>query len=388
LKVTHVITGLNTGGAETMLYRLLLHTDRAAYESEVVSMTDIGAIGEKIRALGVPVRALGMRRGVPNPLGVLRLARWLRQNPPDVIQTWMYQADFVGGLAARVAGGVPVAWGIHNAYLDPRSIKRIKLWTVRVCTWSSRWLPRRIVCCSEASRAVHAMLGYPKNKMLVIPNGADLAAFEPDPEARLSVCEELSLRVETPLIGLVARFDSPKDHRTFVRAAGLLHARMPEANFVLCGDGITWENPRLTEWIGAAGVRSCCHLLGRRLDVPRLSAALDVATSSSSYSEAWPLAVGEAMACGVPCAVTDLGDSAVIVGRTGRVVPPRDPEALAGAWHELLTLDPEERARLGQAARRRMENHFDLLGAVAKYEKLYEELALHGDPITPLGAPR
>jgi glycosyltransferase involved in cell wall biosynthesis len=379
VKVTHVITGLDTGGAETMLYRLLLHTDRAAYESEVISMTDIGAVGEKIRALGVPIRALGMRRGVPNPLGVLRLARWLSQYSPDVVQSWMYQADLVSGLAARLAGGMPVAWGIHNAYLEPRSVKRIKLWTVRACIWSSGWLPSRIVCCSEASREVHARLGYPQKKMIVVPNGADLAAFRPDPEARRSVCEELGLRVETPLIGLVARFDLPKDHRTFVQAAGLLHTRVPEAHFILCGDSITRENPQLTEWIDAARVRSRCHLLGRRLDVPRLSAALDVATSSSSFSEAWPLAVGEAMACGVPCAVTDVGDSSVIVGDTGRVVPPKNPQALADAWHGLLTLGPDERARLGQAARRRMEEHFDLLGAVAKYEKLYEELALRSD---------
>ena len=375
MKVTHVITGLDTGGAETMLYRLLSHTDRAAYESEVISMTDIGTIGDKIRALGVPVQALGMRRGVPNPLGVLRLARRLRQYHPDVVQSWMYQADLLGGLATNLAGGMPLAWGIHNAYLDPRSIKRIKLWTVLACRWSSGWLPSRIVCCSEASREEHAQLGYPEKKMLVIPNGSDLAVFRPDPEARPSVCEELGLRMETPLIGLVARFDLPKDHRTFVRAAGLLHARMPEAHFVLCGDSITWENPRLTGWIDAAGVRSHFHLLGRRLDVPRLSAALDVATSSSSFSEAWPLAVGEAMACGVPCAVTNLGDSAVIVGDTGRVVPPKDPQALADAWHELLTLEPDERARLGRAARRRMEEHFDLLDAVARYERLYEELA-------------
>jgi glycosyltransferase involved in cell wall biosynthesis len=379
VKVTHVITGLDTGGAETMLYRLLLHTDRAAYESEVISMTDIGAVGEKIRALGVPIRALGMRRGVPNPLGVLRLARWLSQYSPDVVQSWMYQADLVSGLAARLAGGMPVAWGIHNAYLEPRSVKRIKLWTVRACIWSSGWLPSRIVCCSEASREVHARLGYPQKKMIVVPNGADLAAFRPDPEARRSVCEELGLQVETPLIGLVARFDLPKDHRTFVQAAGLLHTRVPEAHFILCGDSITRENPQLTEWIDAARVRSRCHLLGRRLDVPRLSAALDVATSSSSFSEAWPLAVGEAMACGVPCAVTDVGDSSVIVGDTGRVVPPKNPQALADAWHGLLTLGPDERARLGQAARRRMEEHFDLLGAVAKYEKLYEELALRSD---------
>ena len=292
MKVTHVITGLSTGGAETMLHRLLLHTDRVAFEHQVISMTDVGSVGEKIQALDVPVWALGMRRGVPNPLGVSRLAHWLRLDPPHVIQTWMYQADFVGGLAAKLAGGVPVAWGIHSTHLDPRSEKRIKIWTVRVCAWSSRQLATRIVCCAEASREVHAKLGYARERMLVIPNGCDLTAFRPDPEARPSVRKELGIREGTPLIGLVARFDSPKDHRTFVRSAALLHASIPEVEFLLCGDGITWENRELEGWIDAVGIRSRCHLLGRRLDVPRLTAALDVATSSSSYGEAWPLVIG------------------------------------------------------------------------------------------------
>ena len=411
MKVTHVITGLNIGGAETMLYRLLQHSDKAEFEHRVISMTDIGATGEKIRALGVPVRALEMRRGVPNPLGVLRLARWLNQEPPDVLQTWMYQADLVGGLAARLAGGVPVAWGIHSAYLDPHSLKRSKIWTIRACVWASRWLPTRIVCCSEASLKVHAELGYPVNKMLTIPNGCDLVTFKPDREARSAVRRELGLHEGTPLIGLVARFDdrpaesggaqsevreavarprptnsdlaSPKDHRTFIRAAALLHARVPDANFVLCGVGITWQNTQLTEWIDAAGIRARSHLLGRRLDIPRVTAALDVATSSSAYSEAWPLVLGEAMACGVPCAVTDVGDSALIVGDTGRVVPPRDPEALADAWHEILTLRSEARVQLSLAARRRMEEHFDLNSAVSRYEELYRELAFLSSPAAP-----
>ena len=375
MKVTHIITGLNTGGAETMLYRLLAYTDRAAFEPQVVSMTDIGPVGEKIRALGVPVRMLGMRRGVSNPLGVLRLARLLGSDPPHVVQTWMYQADLVGGLAARLAGGVPVAWGIHSTYLDPRSVTLIKLWTVRACARTSHRLPTRIVCCSEDTRKVHAELGYATEKMLVIPNGSDLVTFRPDPEARSSVRRELGVQEGTPLVALVARFDAPKDHRTFVRAAALLHARVPHVNFVLCGDDITWENPQLTGWIDAAGIRSHCHLLGRRTDVPRLTAALDIASSSSFYGEAWSLAVGEAMACGIPCVVTDIGDSALIVGDTGRVVPPKKPEALADAWHELLAMGRDERVGLGLAARRRMEEHFSFSSVVTKYEELYKELA-------------
>ena len=367
-----------------MLYQLILNSDRTEIEHQVISMIDIGALGENLQAHGVPVRALGMRRGVPNPLGVLRLARWLNLDPPDVVQTWMYHADLVGGLAARLAGDVPVVWGIHASYLDPRNEKQLKIWTIRACARSSRWLPTRIVCCSETSREVHAELGYSTKNMLVIPNGSDFTTFKPDPEARWSVRRELGLRKGTPLVGLVARWHPQKDHRTFIRAAALLRARVPNVNFILCGAaeegiGITWENPQLTEWIDTAGLRSCCHLLGLRRDVPRLSAALDIASLSSSYGEAWPLAIGEAMASEVPCVVTDVGDSASIVGDTGRAVPPRDPAALADAWHELLAVGPDIRARLGLAARRRIEAHFSLTSAIAEYEKIYKGLALSSD---------
>lgn len=384
MKVTHVITSVHTGGAEMMLYRLLLHSDREKFDYQVISMTDIGAVGDKIQALGVPVRELGMRRGVPNPLGVVRLARWLKSDLPDVVQTWMYQADLVGGLAAAMAGGIPVAWGIHSTELDPRTEKRSKIWTVRACARLSGWLPAKIVCCANASRSVHTRLGYNKGKMLVIPNGCDLTTFAPDPQARPSVRSELGLQEGTPLVGLVARFDSPKDHLTFVRAAAHLRARAPEVRFLLCGDGITWENRQLTGWIDSVGMRSAFRLLGRRQDVPRLTAALDVASSCSSYGEAWPLVVGEAMACGVPCVVTDVGDCALMVGDTGRVVPPKDPETLASAWHELLALSPDARTRLGSAARRRTEEHFSLDSAVAKYEGLYREIASQGGVAVPL----
>lgn len=375
VKAVHVITGLETGGAETMLYRLLSLTDSEKFDSQVVSMTDVGPVGDRIRSLGVPVRALRMRRGVPNPLGVVKLARWLREDRPHVIQTWMYQADLVGGLAARLAGGIPVIWGIHSTDLDAAKVTRLKRETVRACVWASHVLPRRVACCSESSRVSHERLGYAKERMLVIPNGADPVTFTPDPDARSSVREELGVHEEKPLIGLIARFDPAKDHRTFFAAAGMLRDRTPDVGFVLCGDSINWENRQLSWWIDEADVRSGCYLLGRRADIPRITSALDIATSSSYYGEAWPLAVGEAMACAVPCVVTEVGDSPLIVGETGLSVPPGNPRALADAWHKLLTMDQQERVWLGAAARRRIEEHFSLQDAVSSYERLYEEVA-------------
>ena len=370
IKVLHIITGLSTGGAEMMLYNLLSRIDRTAFDPQVISLTNIGSIGGKIRALGVPVRAMGMRRSMPNPLEVLRLAYQLRKARPDVIQTWMYHADLVGGLAAKIARDIPLAWGIRASNLDPQGIKRRTIWTVMVCARLSRWLPTRIVCCSVASQRVHTERGYSTDKMVVIPNGFDLDAFRPDPGARLTVRQELGISKEALLIGLVARFDPLKDHRNFVQAAALLHARVPDVHFLLCGDGITWENRDLAGLIDAAGIRNCCHLLGLRDDVPRLLATLDIA-SLSSYGEGLPNVVGEAMACGVPCVVTDVGDSALIVAETGRVVPPKDWEALAAAWREMIEIGAEERKQLGLAARRRIEEHFSLAAVVERYQELY-----------------
>src|SRR6185503_9929721 len=131
-----------------------------------------------------------------------------------------------------------------------------------------------------------------------------------------------------PLIGLVGRFDPQKDHRNFIAAAAILHRSCPDVHFLLCGDNVTWENAKLRGWIEETGLRKQYRLVGRRQDMARLTAALDIGTSSSSYGEGFPNVIGEAMSCGVPCVVTDIGDSALIVGQTGRVVPAQNPEAL------------------------------------------------------------
>ncbi|HEQ60197.1 MAG TPA: phosphatidylinositol alpha-mannosyltransferase, partial [Firmicutes bacterium] len=241
MKICHIITDLDTGGAEIMLLNLLRCMDRAAFAPQVISLTSVGLIGKQIESLGIPVRALGMRRGVPDPRGMFRLARLLRRDRPSVIQTWMYHANLLGGLAAKRAGKIPVAWGIHHTTLDPRENKKTTIWTAKLCGRLSGWLAQRIVCCAEATRELHVEQGYAADKMLVIPNGFDLERFKPDPEARRSVRKELEVAPDTPLIGLMARYHAQKDHHNFVQAAARLHEKLPETRFLLCGDGVTWD---------------------------------------------------------------------------------------------------------------------------------------------------
>jgi len=375
--VLYVITGLFRGGAELMLYRLLSRLDRTRFTPQVVSLLDHGPVSRKIQALGIPVRSLGMKRGIPNPAVVLRLAGWLRQDPPDMMQTWMYHADLVGGLAAQLVGNIPVAWGIRHSDLNSETSSSLTHLTVKTCAILSRWLPDRIVCCSEASRQVHTALGYAAEKMVVIPNGCDMETFRPNSGARAPVRKELVVSEDAPVIGMVARFDPQKDHHTFIRAAQLLHRDRPDAYFLLCGNEMTWENQELARWIDEAGLRTRCHLLGRRDDdIPNLTAALDIASLSSAYGEGFPNVVSEAMSCGVPCVVTDVGDAALIVGQTGIVVPPRNPEALAAAWRTMLEMGCEGRRPMGIAARQRIKERFDIAEITGRYEHLFEELAL------------
>jgi len=377
ISVLCLITALEYGGAEIMLYKLLRRMDRTRFAPQVISMVDLerGPLTEKFRTLGVPLRSLGMHPGRPNPLSLLRLTHWLRKDPPDVISTWMYHADLMGGLAAKLAGGIPVAWGIRQSNFTENGSPRLTIYTMKMCAHASKWLPTRIVCCSEASQQVHAALGYATDKMIVIPNGFDLSAFKPDAAARASVRKELEIPTEASVIGLINRFHPQKDHLNFIQAAALLQRQWPDVYFLLCGDGITWANSELARWIQESGIAGRYRLLGARNDIPRLTAALDIAACSSSFGEGFPNVIGEAMSCGVPCAVTDVGDSALIVGQTGRVMPPQDPKALAKALVELMELGSEGRARLGVAARCRIKEHFDLPDVVERYQSIYHELA-------------
>ena len=374
MNVVHIITGLETGGAELMLARMLTQTDHSRHGATVISLTDIGQTGRSIQAAGIPVHSLGMARGIPDPRALVKLTRMLRSMRPDVIQTWLYHADLMGGIAAKLAGRIPVAWGLHLGNLAPELNKRSTLMTARACGWLSGVLPATIVCCAEAIRESHAQIGYRTDRMVVIPNGFDLDHFKPDPVARNRVRQELGLSSDTVLIGLVARYDPQKDHKTFIHAAGLLAAFRPEVQFLMCGPGITWDNQTLATWIEAAGLQDRVHLLGRRDDMAAVQAALDLACSSS-LGEAFPLAVGEAMAACVPCVVTDVGDSDLIVGETGLVVPAGDPTALAASLTEMVDVGPEGRSQLGMDARRRIAERFSLARMIARYESLYTDLS-------------
>jgi glycosyltransferase involved in cell wall biosynthesis len=387
VKVLHVITGLSTGGAEMMLYRLLGACNSNRISPAVISMTPPGPLEPRIADLGIPVDSLHMRRGVPDPRGIVQLAAKIRKFAPDVVQTWMYHSNLIGGLAAKLAGGPPVIWSIHNGTQDRQMTSASGVWSNRICAMLSRVLPKKIICCSESAQTIHQSLGYATAKMCVIPNGFDLKQFKPASEARSALRAELGIKSSDSVAGLVGRFDPQKDHGTFVRASALLRERRKDLYFLLCGEGVTWTNTELRRWIEGAGMRDRFHLLGRRDDLPRITAGLDVSCLSSAYGEAFPLVVGEAMACGVPCVVTDVGDCAIIVGDTGVVTAPNDATGLARGIERILDMPDEDKRKLRESARRRIQENFSLERISSRYEELYEQVVQKGNLGVPNAVP-
>jgi glycosyltransferase involved in cell wall biosynthesis len=294
----------------------------------------------------------------------------------------MYHADLAGGIASRFARPVRVAWNIRHSDLDPGHMKKRTIRVARLCARLSRWIPDRIVCCSKASMETHADAGYDSERMVVIPNGFDTEAFRPDADARDSLRAELGLERGIPIVGLVARYHPQKDHATFFRAAGILHEEMPHVRFVLCGRGVTAENGEIAAMIEGAGLEDSVHLLGRRADIPRIQAALDVASSSASSGEGFPNIIGEAMCCGVPCVVTTAGDSAEIVDGCGTAVEPGDAAGIAEGWKSILSMSAGARRELGERCRHRIVNKYEIGTVTARYEVMYLGIA-SGRQVSP-----
>ncbi|HET6268398.1 MAG TPA: glycosyltransferase, partial [Acidobacteriota bacterium] len=220
-----------------------------------------------------------------------------------------------------------------------------------------------------------------KLKTVVIPNGFDCYQFKPDPEARAAVRKELGLRAEHLIVGLMARFHPMKGHETFLNACAKLSSNSVSVHLLMAGSGVTAGNPELMQQIQKHGLMDRCHLLGERHDIPRLTAALDVAVSSSLYGEAFPNTIGEAMATGVPCVCTDVGDAYALVGPTGKLVEAGNPSALAGAIRELIEMGSDARIAMGNEARLRIQTEFSFPNIVSAYQNLYQELTQKGDAI-------
>jgi len=336
---------------------------------------DVGVMGEKIRDLGIELHPVGMPRGLPALYSLNRLVKITKSlERPDIIQGWEYHGNLAASLVgALVHRSVPVLWNVRHTPYRLRDERPSTALLFRLESILSSHT-ERILYNSQISRDRHQELGFARDRGIVIPNGFDLTMYKPSSTYYASVREELKLLPDAPLIGLISRYHPMKDHAGFLEAASILSQEFPEVHFLLAGEGVSSQNQELTRLVNDLNLTKQVHLLGEREDIYRLSAALDIATNCSAWGEGFSNAVGEAMACGVPCVVTEIGDSARIVGDTGLVVPPRNPHALAESWFKILKISPEQRWQMGEAARQRITENFSMDRMVSTYKELYNKI--------------
>lgn len=335
-KILWITTGLGSGGAEMMLAQLVSGLPR--FQHHVASLT----AGGKHAASLPNVHSLGMSAGKPTLSALWKLHRLIRREKPDVLMGWMYHGCLVATLAKCMRfKQAPLIWNIRQSLYDLKLEKRGSALVIRALAWLS-WLPVRITYNSQLSSRQHEAAGYSKSKTQLIANGFDLAKWQP----------------RIPTRGMIGRFgrNAPmKDYLTFIEAAKIIHAKHPEARFIIVGA----ETDKLD-------VPPFIQVLGERHDLPELTASLNIAVSSSAFGEGFPNVVGEAMACAVPVVATDIGDTRWVMGETGRIVPPRDPQALAAACCEIL----DSSITQDFAPRERIERHFSLTSVLEQFESL------------------
>ena len=370
IAVTHLITGLDVGGAETMLARLVTRSDRGRFQHRVISMHEPGAMAEPIRAAGITVESLSMRSGMPDPRTLLTLRRLLTAEKTDVLQAWMYHANLLASVIGPTVQ-TPVIWNMR-AVPDVDYGRQVALIDATLSRMARR--PAAVIVNSEHGRQYMAKRGYDGARWRVIPNGFDTTQFAPDVSARRRLRMEWGVGEDQVLIGLVARLDPVKDHLTFLEAARLLGELEKTVRFVCVGGGDERYFDQLRDAASGAGIADRVIWAGSRSDMAAVNCAFDIATCSS-LSESFPNVVGEAMACGVPCVVTDVGDAARLVAETGIVVSPHSPSALASAWHEMIVSGAAARIARGEQARERIIANFSLDRVVADYEDLYTTVA-------------
>jgi len=357
LRIAFVITELGLGGAEHMLCKLAEIAQSTSIKLMVVSLIDEGVFGDRIRATGAEVVSchLNSPRGL---LGLLRAYRKVRLFQPTLLQGWMYHGNLLASIFGRLLPKRPaVLWSMRQT-LYSLSDEPLRLrWVIRVLAAISNSV-KAVIYNSSLSLTQHQAAGLVSKYDLMIPNGFDLSRYKPNEEYRHALRARWGIEKDAPVVGLVARRHPMKDHPNFIAAAELLSKRLPAVRFVLVGLGTDTEEMRAA--LREAGIADRTFCMGRVPQSEQFYPAFDVSVLSSAWGEGWPNVLGEAMACGVVCVATDIGESSQIVGDTGVIVPARNPQAMAKACQDLLEQDRDMLRLLGARARERVMTNFDI----------------------------
>ena len=371
MKILHIITGLNKGGAETLLCNLCQFDKE--HEHEIISLSYVKDSQSLSSMHNFSIHSLNFPVGKIRIFGLFKLYKLIKKIKPDAIQTWLIHADLIGGIAARFAGIKNIFWGVHHTILLPGKVKFSTIFVLKCNAFLSNFVPKKIIYCAEKSRQIQESIGFNKSKGLVIQNGYDIKNFSQNDILRKDFRNELGCSNNTFLIGHVGSYHPLKDQSNLIDALAFLNKKGFNYSAVLVGKDLDHNNDDLVCKIRENELTDHIFLLGERNDIPAVMNGIDLFVLSS-ISEAFPNVLNEAMACGTPCVTTNVGDASLIVDNTGWVVSPKDPKAIANAVFKAV--DEKQSDNLTWVKRKnechkRIADHFTLEKMLKKYKEAW-----------------
>ena len=378
MKIVHIITGLGDGGAEHTLYKICKYDKLNKHI--VISLKNSGKYYPLIKNLGIEIYIFNFR--FYSIYKFFLLIRLLKSIKPNVIQTMLVHADFIGGLAGRLSGIKNIIWNIRYSNLEFKGTKFHTTLILKILALLSDYVPKKIIINSKKARKIYIEKGYNKKKIIFIPNGYDLSILKSNKTHKINFKKKFNQNKFTPIIGNVARYDPQKDHLNLLNALSLIRKRNIKFFCILVGSNIDKNNLKLTNQIRELKLSKYVKLLGRRNDITEIMNGLDIYVQSSAYGEGFPNVVAEAMACGTPCVVTDVGESSFLVNKTGWVVPPNNPFRLADAIeksiNEIDNLDWKNRCKRSTLE---IQKNFDMDKMLRSYRRVWYKFKVKNNSI-------
>lgn len=368
MKVLHIITGLGDGGAEHVLFKICKYDK--INKHFVISLKGPGKYYPLLYKIGVKVYCLDLK--FFSIFKFIFLIRLIRSLKPDIVQTWLVHADFVGGIAARLAGITNILWNIRYSNIEIGKAKLTTVFIIKILSVLSYIIPKTIITVSKKAKKIYEIGGYKKNIIKFIPNGYDLSILKVSKLKKRKFQKKIKLKKKIPIIGNVARFDPQKDHLNLLNALYLINKRNIDFFCILVGFNVHKKNLDLVSNIKQLRLSNHVKLIGQYENISEVMNGLDLHILSSSYGEGFPNVIAESMACGTPCIVTDVGDSALVVGKTGWVVPPKDSAKLAIAIERALCeKNTSKWNKRCNKARQRIKIKFSIMKMIESYNNLW-----------------
>ena len=373
-KIIHIITALNIGGAERMLTNLVLSKENSLeFTHHIIVLNNAGIMAEKLISSGVEVRDLRMSNLFSILKSIFILYNILRTYKPNIVHTWMYHSDFLGGLIAKFSGCRNIIWSIRNTDVyRGEGLSSSTYWIMKSCAILSRYIPKKIICVSNSALNSHVKFGYDKRKCTVIENGFDLNLFQYSENNRKKIRKNFNIDDNTLVIGSIGRQNEYKDYHNLILAAEKLIIQKSNIVFFIVGVGLN-NNSFFFNLVKEKRILKHFMFLGARTDIHVILSAFDIFCLHSK-SEGFPNCLGEAMSIGLPCIATNVGDVRILLNNDSLIVPKKNSQLL---YEKLLLLSNKsysDRCKIGLKAKEHIIKNFAIKKIFVKYNKIYSDI--------------